>query len=586
MRNRIGVLAVSVSLAAAWLAGCDTTTEGCENTADCPYGTVCGQDGVCVLAGADDVAGDVGEPDGFSPQDGITGDAGEVVEPSDTADADAAGPDAAPDADPADTTDPDSDADGPADVPPPFDIGPIDTTPPKIVSIDPAHDESGVGIPVTVTIEFNEAIRPETVDKATVRVVHAQTGKVVSEPPTLSEDGTIVSLELLAKNLALASPYRVEIQAILQDKQGNKLGQDTESTFYTHTADVAAYAELAATYAPIARQATDDVLTQLDYPTRFDLDDNDVGEDNPAFIQSKAKTVPAAVHWDVSETQSHLFLVYTYFYPLRDLGSPGTTRVANDTAGVMIVLRKDAGALVPVSALTYSAKGDAQNIFAFAVSGEELDGAPLVDKTATSEALFEDGRFQLLLTAGSHQACAWNVSGPGDCDIAPGDKAILELVEYRYAEGSDGPIAKNGTTWPRAIEAQDFALLHTMDAWWTRRHLTGSDAMWGSTFDYQPEPTRPGSSLKAQPAIFAATLEFDFGRPPWSWKWDPSGFGSFTKLPQGNFFFDPAWFVKKRHTIAAEWDPATKTGFSTDYCFQPYLGIDNRGSSEDCPAAL
>ncbi len=57
-------------------------------------------------------------------------------------------------------------------------------------------------------------------------------------------------------------------------------------------------------------------------------------------------------------------------------------------------------------------------------------------------------------------------------------------------------------------------------------------------------------------------------------------------MAQGTFFFDAAVYLPKRHKtpyFSVAFYSTQKTGYSAYYCFNPYLGVDHRGSSDVCP---
>ena len=57
-------------------------------------------------------------------------------------------------------------------------------------------------------------------------------------------------------------------------------------------------------------------------------------------------------------------------------------------------------------------------------------------------------------------------------------------------------------------------------------------------------------------------------------------------LPAGQIFIDPAAHLAGRHGtpyVETAFVAASKTGFSKAWCFNPYLGIDIRGTGEVCP---
>jgi len=74
------------------------------------------------------------------------------------------------------------------------------------------------------------------------------------------------------------------------------------------------YLELAQYWAPEIYQATDSRFYIGDYITKFNFDGDYNGRNNWDSL-SNYSTVPAYVCYAVSETQTHLFINYSFFHP-------------------------------------------------------------------------------------------------------------------------------------------------------------------------------------------------------------------------------------------------------------------------------
>ena len=99
-------------------------------------------------------------------------------------------------------------------------------------------------------------------------------------------------------------------------------------------------AELAYRYAPIHYQDTDDTDHRADYITRFDYDGNWVGIDNWENLHSYGIDLSAVVYYSVVETESHWFVIYSFFHP-RDWTDNNTDQEhENDLEGLLAVVRK------------------------------------------------------------------------------------------------------------------------------------------------------------------------------------------------------------------------------------------------------
>ncbi len=583
------------------------SSENCVINEDCPGGQVCVR-GHCEAAPGNAGSGDAEDGSGAggamdaggtsADAGGAQPDAGGTPTGTDAAahDATATAPDAGADsgAAPPDTATPDA---GPAhDVSTPEPDVLVDTEPPTISSSSPADGQTDVALPVEIAITFNEPIRKQLVQKTVFYVLDPLTNKKIPHlegSPALSADGLTVTIKPDASKMASGSPYEIHVQSVVQDLAGNKMNDDPlyewVSTFYTAPASLDSYVAIAAQFAPRAYVSVREDSPQVDYPTRFDFDGDLAPKDNPDAI-NKAKEVPAAVYWDVMETKTHYFLVYTYLWPFRPSPGGTTKPIANDTAGVIVVVAKNDGNPVPVEALTYGRLGSSEDLGAWVADESNLAGSNLVDGHAPRDELFPGGHFEVYLTSPDHQACSWKFGGVGKkCELNEGIKATLHLVEYGGAAAQPTVFEKAGGNWPLDLQGADaavFELVSTLGSLWIRRQLVGSDLLWDNDFTYEPDPGygRPGAGLPPIPKTFGHPSVNDLGGyPPWAWQWKPSGFATqYTKVSRGTIFLDPAWFLAKRHLTNPANAPAW---WSLDYCLEPYLGIDLRGQDPACSPA-
>lgn len=582
MRIRmLTTLAACLAAASALMLGGCAEDSACSSDKECPTNQVC-NGGFCEAAPAADALGDATGGDTAVTEDtGTTEDtAADTGATEDTA-ADTGG---LTDTGGTPDTGGTGDTGGPEDTTVVWDLGggEPDEVPPTVLSTDPAAGEEGVAIPMTVTITFSEPMRAETIDENNIRVLSI-TGKSIGGKPVLSADKTSVTLTPDPAKLTLISPFTISVDPIVQDVAGNHLEAAFTATFYTAPpANLGGYAQMAAALAPTVRVAVNATKPIGSYPTRFDADGDWEGMGNASWVLEKAKTLPAAVYWDVAETQSHLYFTYTYFWPYRDTTGTTKTPHANDTAGILIVAAKFPE-LTPVAAYTYGRNDEVEEVFAWVAAGSPMDGKPNVTKAVDPATLFVDGRFQGYLSTPLHQSCTWIASGPGACELNAGIQASLLTAVYALDQGIATTVQATAGVWPIAGENIDFQLLHGLTAFWARRGSKGEGGVYSESFDYQPMSGRPGSSLKGLPSLFQAPPGSYGGRPGWAWNWKPAQ-GGFFQMARGTVFLDPAIFVEKRHSLEANWDTGTKTGFSDSYCFHPYLGIDERGKKDDCPA--
>jgi hypothetical protein len=107
---------------------------------------------------------------------------------------------------------------------------------------------------------------------------------------------------------------------------------------------------------------------------------------------------------------------------------------------------------------------------------------------------------------------------------------------------------------------------------WVRRVQFADEAIWadGEKFDYDAPVTRVdlGTGFSLPKKLRGDDgKDPNSGEPPWAWE-----DGEAENLPRGSWFIDPAWALAQRFDMPGE-------GWSDKYCWNPYLGIDNRGAA-------
>ncbi|NOZ00874.1 MAG: Ig-like domain-containing protein [Deltaproteobacteria bacterium] len=472
-----------------------------------------------------------------------------------------------------------------------------DDTPPKVVKTEPADEATGVAVPFTIKVTFSEGIRfKETVDKNTF-MVQDLNGKEVPGTYTYDEDAfTVTFTPDPAAKLMLASPYRVTLKSIIQDKAGNGL----EDWFYfgfstTLPPDLAGYKDLAAKYSPIIYQSTKTDAPHFDYLTSFDFDGNWKANDNYNSIK-KATEVKSWVYYDVTETKSHYFIRYAFFWPLRFGVAGGTDAFGNDVSGATVVVAKYPTER-PIAVETYFLSGSNEEVRSYVTdeSGIVDDKGNAyygVNWTFPQATLFPAGHYIAYLTAQTHESCLWNHTvseGLLDqrCQINDGIKSTLTTVRYAYESGNPTAIKKGEKGFPATLDGVDYGLKSVMGEWWVRRDHVSEDGIFTNTYDYEAPEGRMGNGMEI-PSAFVDPVDpasANKGRPPWAWKWAAAtiDLNFFVyKMPRGTVFLDPAYFFAKRHRLSTLWNPTTKMGFSTDYCYNQYLLVDQRKLDPEC----
>lgn len=560
---------IALTIAALMLTACGddggtpSSSGACKTTADCTGGKIC-FDSECVTPTTNDVVGDTSAAeDSVTPTDG--------------------GPT------------PPKDVPTPKDTKPTPDPGPApdllkDTTPPGMKSISPADGTMNVAMPFQIAITFTEPVK--NVEAHTVSITDVNGNKVEG---TFGKNQASDVYTFTPKDPGiLASPYRVTVNypnQVIIDAAGNKMQGLVETTFFTAGPDgMEPYAALVSKYAPALFVGTQSATKAMfDFPTTLNVDGNWDITDNKAWaLDSKTKKLTPAVHWAVLETESHYYVHYVYYFVARDNGEENQF-FANDAAGALVVIEKWPEER-PVEVLTWfkNKSGDYIRAFPTTESGifEGDNDNEAVDDQKPQADLFPDGRFQAWIPAGKHESCLWNDEGQGNysCDLPQSQKQFID--HWTLTAGAQAtPIEKTGATWPVTGEGT-YGLVDLLTVWWPRRQEYET-LFWSTTTAYSHKDGTK-NFIATFPRFFVSEqAEQGDGRTPFAVIWKPGDNKPYTSgLDQGMYFFDPPEYLSVRHKTAyfeAEFDAEAKTGFSGKWCFNPFLGIDNRGSSDVCP---
>ena len=452
-----------------------------------------------------------------------------------------------------------------------------------VVATVPADGAADVGVPFTFTITFNAPVKAVVVGPDTVQVT--VNGALVDG--TFSVCGDALSFTSTAAVLP-ASRVDVTLSPLLQAEIGFGLQNQQGYHFYVKGYDgMTPYAQLARRYAPTLRQAVAsgndkyDQLRSLDYDGNWHAGDNGVN-----LSQSPAL---ARVGWSVLETQSHFFVTYVYYWPHRTQVNAGLS-FDNDASGATVAIARWPSEH-PVAVTTWFKQKTFEEMWTWVTSESGLPKTGYVRGVLPEAKLFPPAkdsygcgvtagcvpkRFAGLLTSGNHQSCLWQDAGDGlNCTNNASTQANLLWIDYvpgvtptePGAAASPGPVVGYG-------------LFSLYDAWWPRRQDVGETGLWtDASFGYVPPAGRPAGVKMAIGGKFY-NKDADSSRPPWAWAWKGA---DFYDLPVGTVFLDPAWANAKRFEDVKKplgtFDAAQKTGWSLDYCFNPYLYIDQRATA-------
>ena len=473
-----------------------------------------------------------------------------------------------------------------------------DMTPPWVEATIPADGAMGVSVPFTIQITFTEPLHAVTVAESTVKLFDVTDDQIPVEIEWLDEKKTVVKLTP-AGPVFNSSPYRVTLDPMIKDLAGNMMGNSYQFTFYTAAIPtLATYKTLAGKYAPLLYQATNSESPQYDYLTRFDFDGDWVAENNVGSIKNMSAAIESQAYYSVTETKSHFFITYSFFYPYR-FAEEEDDRFGNDVSGALVVVRKIDEA--PLAVETYFKKDNDERSFSFLT---EESGLITAGKTFTdfhfdglypAATLFPDGRYVGYLSSRKHESCLWlnENNGPLDgCFLNTGVKNSMQKIEYVFKDGTVDALKKEGGKYPQAKESVGYGLIHLLDSWWVRRTDVDQAQMWASEYTYVPHnkmiyQDRPELSHPV-PSVFVDPENTDNGRPPWAWKYNPLIGTTVYNIERGVWFLDPAVHFKQRHDQSnVEWedfDAQAGTGWSLEYCFNPYFSLDYRDIWDECTA--
>lgn len=476
----------------------------------------------------------------------------------------------------------------------------VPAVPLEVISTDPADGAVGVANAVVFTVHFSAPLLDASIADYTVTVKGPGDQPIAGDLKVVGDKFTFTAITPLPP----ASRVWIELSTLVQSDKGNTLAEPFAFVFYTvGYPGTAAYQKLAARYAPTLWQGLADAKYDRLRSPDYDQDWN--GANNVANL-AKFDAI-ARVGWAVVETRSHFFIHYAFYWPRR-VATTGDLSFDNDMAGSTVVVARYPNEQ-PVALLTWFKNQYDEQMWGW-VSSESglvaagtkpsaanmrqvLPAAQLFPVQDVSDQFGCEGltgcvprRYHGYLSAGSHQSCLWlevGDKGYNQCRTDAQAKSTMKLIAYRpgavatKAEGAG--VAPDQTITPFVYE-----LVPIFDHWFPHREEAFAGGIFAPplSFTYKPPPQRPAGAGTPLATRFASAAKGDFGRPPWAWQWKPGTFTSYYQMPMGTPFLDPAWALFQRlggsGAGLAKFDAATKKGMSLDYCFQPFLFIDQRDS--------
>lgn len=533
------------------LSGCGSESSTCGTSADCGEGQAC-EEGSCVTPSAVMCTGDPDCRPGFQCLGG------------------SCQPLPRFDMGPEDMT-PEPDFSEP-DMPAEEDMAPLDNVNPTVVAITPADGTADVALDVSITVEFSEDMNPATVNFMSL-LLKDPAGDDINAQVTFDPETNIATLTPDAP-LYPATGYRVVPTALLRDLADNSLRIDPspDANFTTILGIPEKHTELANTFAPVVFQSMESFepgARNIDTPMLVNFDDDFEARNNKANGLLTTVSPPANVYYSVVESQTHYFITYALYYPVRRIKNTEVNQ-EHDFTGAVFVVDKATETLQMVEGLKVDEGND--TVIAFKPSSSQVTGTGNSSYFETiQEADYVEGRYPLFITSGSHEACHWVNEGPTVPTVCRHDSR-------GFSEGpTDGVMMRPGTAqiYNESVENTETGIremeygLVPLASLWATRNLVGEQLLWEKLTVYSPIEGRtskyPDESLIVWPNRLFSNDETTYGKPPFAWLKTSSNNN------QGQWLFDPAYLLQVRY--------AFPEGFSADYCHNVYMAIDNTSSA-------
>jgi hypothetical protein len=267
-------------------------------------------------------------------------------------------------------------------------------------------------------------------------------------------------------------------------------------------------AEIAARWAPVHYQDTDDTDYDADYLSPVNFDGEWDTLNNWEHQDDSVARLTGAVYYSVATTNTHWFLIYGFYHP-RDwcdsLFCSSTDSHENDMEGVLLTVRRDGSTFGRLEAMVTVAHS---HFYSYTPAGSPYtSGRESIDGTVRTQPYDAYDRPTTWQESKGHGCKAWNGSdfGGGDGVIYYPDSATAEapsggndrFVRYRLVDifASDG-------LWAHRYDSLTFA------GWGTFRGDNGTDnsanSPWGWD-DKDDGSDLPRGLLATDPAKLVST---------------------------------------------------------------------------------
>jgi len=309
------------------------------------------------------------------------------------------------------------------------------------------------------------------------------------------------------------------------------------------------YRALAEHHAPLVCQETW-FQPKADFLARFDYDGDWRGDNNWDNLPEGSSQ--AYVYYAATETATHYFLVYNFFYPrdYSDQCGPDACH-ENDSTGVILTVRKDGSRHGRVQAMETLAGDRAHS---YTADSRIREGARALDGEVK---LWRDSHPVVFVESGAH-----GVSSGADPQRS---RFSVERMEFT---ASSGVLYRYGGAAGRPLHANDrdvtYELLAAAEHFWPRAASRdgGASRTFDEYFRYIPAGNRPPAAADELPGAFLGRKFLaNKARPFWAWQDAPALRRRL--LAAGQLGLDPAY--------SASVSLRFPSPFALDYIFNPYL---------------
>ena len=462
-----------------------------------------------------------------------------------------------------------------------------DVTPPEITSIWPPAGSAlnaPSGDPISLEVSFSEPLDPSSVGPMTIALRDDQ-DRLIEADISYDAARSVVTLTVTAaEGLAGSRLYHLEIDQAIRDLSLNHLAEERRALYYPAFTEDPALHALAERYAPIIHQelATLSALAwRHDLPTRLDFDGDWSAANNLEQVDQIAPgDYRAAVYYQVTQSASHTFIVYTLYYPSRtltDAQTLQTKRFEHDFTGAVFVIERQSEELLLIEGLRVEPGSDVLLAFLNQDKQVELSGAGRIKADFDPAQLVGGERFRLYVPASRHETCDWyepHINPPYDLCQHPAEAFRAGFKGIILSPGVQGQGLEHATqSAPGEPYEATYALLPFEETFWMRRDLIGRSGLFERDQLYSPDEMRPagpasfgGAALHLPQQLSSDDLR-SYGDTPFMWLTQPA------RQNGGQWLIDPAWTLPRRYTLPDE------PPWSQLYCYNALLEIDTRQSA-------